>query len=115
MQKALQSCRDALGLAMRIGYAWLQAMASNTLSELAFAAQDTAEAIRAGEQALAVARRMGARRLQSAAHRALARLIKRYHEAAARTVLVAAAGTPLPDGVLVRRQPKSKTLDGWTI
>lgn len=48
-------------------------------------------------------------------HRALARLIKRYHEAAARTVLVAAAGTPLPDGVLVRRQPKSKTLDGWTI
>lgn len=74
LQKALQSCRDALGLAMRIGYAWLQAMASNTLSELAFAAQDTAEAIRAGEQALAVARRMGARRLQSAAHRALARL-----------------------------------------
>lgn len=72
--RALALCRDALERARLTGYAWLQVMASATLTELAAASDDVSEAIRCGEQSLELARQMGARRQQSTAHRALAKL-----------------------------------------
>jgi len=73
-EQALQLCREALARARQAGYAWLQTMASATLTELAAAGDDIAEAIRCGEESLELARRLGARRQQSTAHRALAKL-----------------------------------------
>lgn len=72
--QALQLCREALARARLAGYAWLQTMASATLTELAAAGDDMDEAIRCGEQSLELARRLGARRQQSTAHLALAKL-----------------------------------------
>lgn len=73
-EQALRLCREALTRARQIGYAWLQTMASATLTELAAAGDDIDEAIRCGEQSLELARRLGARRQQSTAHLALAKL-----------------------------------------
>ena len=72
--QARQRCEQALQMARRCGYVWLEAMISATLTELAMENKDWAQAIHSGEQALALARSLGARRQQSSAHKALAQL-----------------------------------------